>query len=61
MTTEVQITNKDKARTIEVRSIDYDKETRREARSVQMELKPGESGTLYCHLLRDLLIVEKKP
>ena len=61
MTIEVQITNKDKHRTIRVRLEKYRK--RDMAMSVEhyCEIKPQETRSLVLHLLQDILLQEEEP
>jgi hypothetical protein len=61
MTIEVQITNKDATRDIEVVEVAIDKGTGRRTEGTAHRLKPGLSLTRHAYLLRDILVREVDP
>ena len=62
MTIEVSICNKDDHKSIEVTTVEYDRD-RGHAKYISppVEIKPHNTMTWHVHLLRDLQIREVKP
>lgn len=61
MTIEVQITNKDAARSLEVVELQCNRATLAKHETEVTILRPGESRTFHCYMLRDFIIREQDP